>query len=195
MTAATLSRHYPSLRPDERLALMLAAAARGDDLDHARLVAAAPRVTFTTLDTFPRALAFREVLDRFRAERLDLAARYFHARTLAAGAAGQVRARFDGVARVYAYLLLAYRDGWARFCEGAALPPAGGMDEHLVGGEVLAAAEGEAEDDGATGAAVGGVFRRAGEVPPGPLRTAASVAAELAETFAVRLAWWDGEGR
>ncbi|MBN9524441.1 hypothetical protein J0H58_38990 [bacterium] len=191
MTATTLSRHYPSLRPDERLALMLAAAARGDDLDHARLVAAAPRVTFTTLDTFPRALAFREVLDRFRAERLDLAARYFHARSLAAGATGRVRERFDGVARVYGYLLLAYRDGWARFCEQVMLPP-GGLDEHLVGGEVLAAAEGEAEDDAVTGAAVEGFFRRAGESASGSLRTAASVAGELAETFAARLAWWEG---
>ncbi|MBN9524469.1 hypothetical protein J0H58_39140 [bacterium] len=122
MTAATLSRHYPALKPDERLALMLAAAARGDDLDHARLVAAAPRVTFTTLDTFPRALAFREVLDRFRAERLDLAARYFHTRSLAAGAAGRGRERFDGVVRVYGDLLLAYRDGgptrWSSVTDG-----------------------------------------------------------------------------
>jgi hypothetical protein len=194
VTAVTLARHYLSLKPDERLALMLAATARGDDLDHARLVAAAPRVTFTTLDTFPRALAFREVLDRFRAERLDLAARYFHARSLAAGESGRVRERFDGVARVYGYLLLAYRDGWVRFCEPAMLP-AGGLDEHLVGGDVLAAAEAAAEVDGALGADVEAFFRRAGETPPGVLRTAASVAAELAATFAARLAWREGEGR
>ncbi|MBN9518503.1 hypothetical protein J0H58_08290 [bacterium] len=194
MTADRLARHYPALQPDERLALMLAAAARGDDLDHERLVAAAPRVTFTTLHTFPRALAFREVLDRFRAERLALAARYFHARSLAADAAGRVRERFDGVARVYGYLLLAYRDGWARFCDEHLLPT-GGLDEHLVGGDVLVAAEGEAEEEAATGAAVEGFFWRAGETAPGPLRTAASIAAELSETFAARLAWWEGEGR
>jgi len=54
VTADRLARHYPSLKPDERLALMLAASARGDDVEHERLTAAAPRVAFTTLHTFPR---------------------------------------------------------------------------------------------------------------------------------------------
>jgi hypothetical protein len=80
VTADRLARHYPSLRPDERLALMLAAA-RGDDVEHERLIAAAPRVSFTTLHTFPRAVAFRELLDHVRAEGLALAARYFQARS------------------------------------------------------------------------------------------------------------------
>ena len=30
---------------------------------------------------------------------------------------------------------------------------------------------------------------------PGPVKTPASVAAEWAGAFAVRLAWWDGGGR
>jgi hypothetical protein len=89
VTADRLARHYAVLRPDERLALMLATVARGDDTEHERL-AAAPRATVTTLHRFPRAVAFREVLDRVRAERLALAARYFQARYLAV-AAGRPR--------------------------------------------------------------------------------------------------------
>jgi hypothetical protein len=193
VTADSLARNYDVLKPNERLALMLAATAQGDDLEHERLTAAAPRVTFTTLHTFPRAIAFHEVLDRFRTERLDLTARYFRARSEAAGVGGRAAARLVGVAQVYGYLLLAYRDGWARFC-GDQMLPAGGLDEHLVGGEVLAAAERDAEADGVLGADVEAFFRRAEEVPLGPLRTAAA-AAELAEAFAARLAWWEGEGR
>lgn len=73
--------------------------------------------------------------------------------------------------------------------------PAGGLDDHLVGGGVLAAAEADAEVDGSLGADVEAFFRRAGDSPPGVRRTAALVAAELAGTFAARLAWWEGEGR
>lgn len=102
----TLARHYPSLKPDERLALMLAAAARGDDADHARLVAAAPRIVLTVADTFPRALAFREVLDRHRAERLELAARFFQVKRLAEEGNEGHGGRMAAVARVYGYLLL-----------------------------------------------------------------------------------------
>ncbi len=57
------------------------------------------------------------------------------------------------------------------------------------------AAEADAEADGGLGADVEAFFRRAGENPPGALRTAASVAEELAEVFAARLGWWEGEGR
>lgn len=38
----------------------------------------------------------------------------------------------------------------------------------------------------------GMIAARAG--PKGAVKTAASVEEELAEVFAVRLAWWDGEG-
>jgi hypothetical protein len=194
VTATALSRNYPSLRPDERLALMLAAAARGDDVEHERLLAAAPRVGFEVSHTFPRAMAFREVLDRFRAERLELAARYFQARRAAAEATGRTAARLATVARVYGYLLQAYRDGWAAFC-GRAILPDGGLEPALVGGDVLAEAEGEADKDGVTADEVVAAGRAAGVPPPRTVRTAESVAGELAEAFALRLAWWESEGR
>jgi len=185
VTADRLARHYPALKPDERLALMLAASARGDDVEHERLVAAAPRATFTTLHTFPRAVAFRELLDRVRAERLELAARYFQARSDAESATA---------ARIFGYLLRIARDGWAAFCDREMLP-SGGLEAALVGGCVLAAAEAEAAADGVTAGELEATAAAVGLGPTGPVRTAASVAAELAEAFAARLAWWEGEGR
>ena len=194
MTAATLTRHYPGLAPDERLALMLAAAARGDDLEHERLTAAAPRVSFTTLDTFPRAIAFRELLDRHRSERLELAARYFQARRLDAETTGRTSARLTTLARVYGYLLRVYRDGWAGSCDRA-MPPDGGLEPALIGGDVLRAAEEEADGDAVTADEVVAAGRAAGVAPPRTVRTADPVADELAQAFAARLAWWEGEGR
>lgn len=193
MTADRLARHYPTLRPDERLALMLAAAARGDEVEHERLTAAAPRVSFTTLHTFPRALAFRELLDRVRAERLELAARFFQTRWLAEDYDEGPGGRMGNVARTYGYLLLAARGGWAVFCDAHLLPCAG-LEVALVGGDVLRMAEDEAEGDGVTAEEVAGMLAARGG-PAGEVKTAASVAAELAEAFAVRLAWWEGEGR
>lgn len=191
MTA--LARHYPSLRPDERLALMLAASARGDEVEHDRLVATAPRVSFTTVDTFPRAAAFREVLDRFRAERLELAARFFQAKRLAEDYDEGPGGRMGNVARAFGYLLLAARDGWAAFCEEHMLP-CGGLEVALVGGDVLGTAEAEAAGDGVTAEEVAALFAAKGK-PVGAVKTAASMAADLAEAFRIRLAWWDGEGR
>lgn len=190
---ATLSRHYPALAPDERFALMLAAAARGDDEEHTRLVAAAPRVTVAVPDTFPRAMAFREVLDRHRAERLELAARFFQTKRLAEDSDEGPGVRMTSVARAYGYLLLAARDGWAAFAEQHLLP-CGGLEAALVGGDVLRMAEGEAAGDAVTAGEVAAMLAARGG-PVGEVKTAASVAAEQAEVFAARLAWWDGDRR
>ncbi|QDU23765.1 hypothetical protein [Urbifossiella limnaea] len=193
MTADRLARHYDLLRPEERLALMLAASGRGDDVEHERLVAAAPRLTVAVPDTFPRAMAFREVLDRHRAERLELAARFFQTKRLAEDFDEGPGGRMGNVARAYGYLLLAARDGWAAFCEREMLP-CGGLEVALVGGDVLRMAEDEAEGDAVTAEEVAGMIAARGG-PAGAVKAAASVAAELAEVFEERLVWWEGEGR
>lgn len=193
MTADRLARHYDVLRPDERLALMLAAGARGDDVEHERLVATAPRLPVVVPDTFPRYMAFREVLDRHRAERLELAARFFQTKRLAEDYDEGPGRRMGNVARAYGYLLLAARDGWAAFCDQEMLP-CGGLEAALVGGDVLRMAEDEVGGDAVTADEVAGMIAARGG-PAGAVKTAASVAAELAEVFAERLAWWEGEGR
>src|SRR4051812_31306474 len=117
MKAAGLSRHYHLLTAAERLALMLSAASRGDDAEHQRLTAAAPRVTFRVPDTFGRALALREVLDDHRMELLSLAAHYFQAMATA-GALDGLREPTGPAARCLdaglflGYLFRVRLDGW-----------------------------------------------------------------------------------
>ncbi|QDU21279.1 hypothetical protein [Urbifossiella limnaea] len=193
MTADRLARRYAVLRPDERLALMLAASGRGDDAEHERLVATAPRVPVVVPDTFPRYMAFREVLDRHRAERFELTARFFQTKRLEEDYDEGPGGRMGNVARAFGYLLLAARDGWTTFSERAMLP-CGGLEVALVGGDVLRIAEDEAERDEVTADEVAGIIAARGG-PVGQVRTASSVAEELGEVFAARLGWWEGEGR
>lgn len=138
-------------------------------------------------------MAFREVLDRHRAERLELAARVFQTKRLAADYDEGPGGRMANVARAYGYLILAARDWWAAFCEREMLP-CGGLEVALVSGDVLRMAEAEAARDEVTAEEVAGMIAARGG-PKGAVKTAASVAEELAEVFAVRLAWWDGDGR
>src|SRR5262249_13778894 len=72
-----LARRYPALSPAERLSLLVAAAARGDDGEHARLMAAAPRVAWRVPHTFARTFALLVVSALHRMESLELAALLF----------------------------------------------------------------------------------------------------------------------
>ena len=64
----------------------------------------------------------------------------------------------------------------------------------LVGEEALWMAEAETAGDAVTAEEVAGMIAACGR-PAGEVRTAAAVAAELAEVFADRLAWWEGDRR
>ena len=56
MNANGLARNYGCLSPEERWRLILAAIARGDDVEKSRLVNAAPRIDLTTHDYVPSAM-------------------------------------------------------------------------------------------------------------------------------------------
>ncbi len=191
MNTARLARLYDRLTAAERFALLLAAAARGDEAERDRLVDAAPRVAVRVPDTFSRAMAFREVMDQHRMERLSIAALLFRAHAQEADAEGAAKDRLRDVARLLGYLVGVYRDGWAAFC-GHLRVTAAGLEPHLPGAAVLGWADGLAGCDGFTPAeAAGYVGRRPGD-RPGTLKTAASVAAELRAAFEARVGWWDG---
>lgn len=187
MKTDKLARHYPALSPAERLSLMLAAAARGNDAEHARLIAAAPRVACEVPHTFGRALAFLVTAARSRMERLDLAALYFKASAVAGEADGAVSARCRGAARVFGYLLKIHADGWALFCRRERLDPAV-CEAGLPGDLVLEQSLREAEADGFMADEARAHLRRDGHDPPDRLRTAESVADGLQ---AVYRAWFE----
>lgn len=192
MNTARLARLYDRLTADERFALLLAAAARGDEAERDRLVDAAPRVAVRVPDTFPRSMAFREVMDQHRMERLSVAALLFRAHAQAADAEGAVKERVTNVARLMGYLVGVYRDGWAAFCDGLRVTAAG-LEPLLPGAVVLDMADGLAKYDGFTPDVAAAYSRRLAGDRPAALKTAASAAAELRAAFDARRAWWDGE--
>ncbi len=116
MTSAKLSKHYGALGPAERLALVLAAGARNDDVERERLMGSAPRVTWQVPDTFGRALTLLVMSSQHRMKVLELAALVFRTRALATEMTGTSAERLECVAVVYGYPFRARRDGWARFC-------------------------------------------------------------------------------
>jgi hypothetical protein len=123
MKTDCLARLYDRLTPRERLALIVAATARGDEADRARLVASAPTHLFRVPDYYGLAEGLRSLALLHVAHMLDLAARYRHASGLVAqegdckGRAGQAeRARRLDAERMLAYLLVVNAEGWTRFC-------------------------------------------------------------------------------
>jgi hypothetical protein len=116
VTSAKLSKHYGALDPAERLALVLAAGARGDDVEHARLMGSAPRVMWQVPDTFGRSLALLVVSAHMRMKVLELAALFFRTRALAREMDGTSAERLECVAGVYGYLFRTHAEGWVRFC-------------------------------------------------------------------------------
>lgn len=191
MNTTRLSQRYSALTPAARFSLMLAASARGDEVEHARLVAAAPWVAIRVPDTFRWEIAFREVLDLQRMERLELAALTFQAWQIAADTEGDLAARMVGAARVFGYLLRVGREGWERLC-AMVMIRADAVEALLPGGKILRMAEELDGTDGLTADEVVASFARsAGEVTP-QVKTAESVAADLTAMFEARLAWWEG---
>jgi len=123
MKADGLAKLYDRLTPRERLPLIVAATARGDEADRARLLASAPASLFRLPDYFGLAEGLRTLALFHVAEMLDLAARCWHASGMLAqeedfkGRAGKAeRARWLDAERMLAYLLVVHADGWRRFC-------------------------------------------------------------------------------
>lgn len=189
MNTKILSKHYGALSPAERLSLLMAAGARGDDVEHARVVGAAAWETWRVPDTFGRALAFLAVFSPHRMERLELAALFFKMSALADAAAGDRAARYGDAARLYGYLVRVHGDAWARFCEAESLDP-GVCEAVAPGNRTLEVAAGEADERGFTDAEAWEYVRRGAPDAPNALKTAESVAAELRAAFAFLLDQW-----
>src|SRR4051794_6382524 len=76
MNATVLARHYARLTPEERFRLILAAEARGDEVERGRLAVAGQRIALSMPDYAPFIHAFDEMALVVFIELLDLAASY-----------------------------------------------------------------------------------------------------------------------
>ena len=185
MNSGQLSKHYSVLTAAERFPLMLAADARGDEAEFARLVTSAQQVAVKVSHTFGRAMAFREVHEYYRLMRLELAALYFNALW--------VTHAYPDVGIPDAALLLGYRvkvvaAGWKLFCERATLDDRQ-YDEQLPGTGVLSLAEKVAEKVAFTPEEVLAHVRHS-HPEATSVETAESVAADLKSLFEDRLVKW-----
>jgi hypothetical protein len=205
MNSNGLARHYDKLTPRERLPLILAADARGDETEVGRLVSSAPAAGYRLRDFH----GLGQALDRLAAwhllELLDLAAVYWQ--VLGAHAvegspsrgkeAEAGRNHLGGKVKLAAYLFTARLDGWRQFCCGLNIDP-----EHLLaalpGYEMLTRTEGAARGMAFTQEEASGWLRHqfADAAPPGAtlepeVVTADGVALELAETLDGLAARWE----
>jgi len=187
MNTKGLAKHYGTLSAVERLSLMTAAAARGDEVEGARLTAAAPRVTWRVPHTFGRALSLLAVSSQHRMERLELAALFFRASAAADTARGRDAERLRDAARLYAYLLVAHAAGWARFCESEAIDPTA-VEAAAAGADTLEHAEDEAKIVAFAEEEARAHLRRLRD--DAEAATADSVANELRAAFRFLLARW-----
>ena len=190
MTTTKLARHYDILDPAERLSLLLAACARDDDVEHARLADSAPKVTWNVPHTFGRALALLLLASHQRMKLLELASLFFRARALADQMEGENAERMTNVAGVYGYLFRAQCEGWARFCDAERLNPTV-CEQVAPGADVLNIATDEAEAFGFTEAQTRDHLKREGKADPDALLTAASVDAQVREGFRILLGRWE----
>jgi hypothetical protein len=143
-----LARHYGKLTPRERVPLIVAANARGDEAEAARLVASAPQVYYALPDYHGLADGLRLLAVQHAAEQLGLAALFWRVcAEVARGAraaelAGFVPENLMGAALRLRQRFAAASAAWARFCGDLHLDPNGFL-AGLPGCEALALAERE----------------------------------------------------
>jgi hypothetical protein len=217
MNTGGLAQHYGSLTPEERFRLIVAAGARGDQAEQARLISAGGRIRLSFQDHAPHAHAFGELAVQVYLDLLEEAARYADAFDLlrvdqsggepgdeagdaeaedaAAEEEGTPAIRRLDLVLVAGFVLRTKAEGWKLFCARLSVPPFALM-EGLPGFDRLRRALALTE--------------RAAFVPEGFLRwlnearpagaaemsevplTAEGVADEVERLFRDRVAWWGG---
>jgi hypothetical protein len=130
MNANGLAKLYEHLTPKERLPLILAASARGDEAEWTRLVNSAPKEGYRLPDYHGLADGMMFVSLFHLLELLDVAAHYWHASAVLEEEEGLgdkgnkgLRHRFEQLRRVFAYIFFLKLDGWRRFCEEFPVDP------------------------------------------------------------------------
>jgi hypothetical protein len=199
MSANGIVKHYGRLTPGERFRLILAAGARGDKVEQARLTAAGKCILLEVQDHAPFAIAFGELSMITFIELLEVAADYLDSLReagLLEGAAVEIEDEPLDLALAAGFLLRTKADGWRLFCERLSVP-AFAEWELLPGFERLQAALGLAEKAAFTRA---GVARWLNGIPPEGepqvteegMLSADSFADDLEAAFHRRVEWWGG---
>jgi hypothetical protein len=117
---STLSRHYDTLKPRERLPLIVAACLRGDEAEVELLTRSAPRQVWEMPDYYWLADKLREQAAQYLLEQLSAAALLWEAMYLLAQSKGLTAENQRGTVpdwmRLSAYVVVARSEGWKLFC-------------------------------------------------------------------------------
>jgi hypothetical protein len=124
MNTNGLAKQYDKLTPLERLPLIMAAAARGDEAERNRLVQSAPQSCYSMPDYWGAAETFRYLSDFHFMKLLDFAAAYFDC-FAAAPKPKKSADPLDGWAEAMlcGYLFQTYLTGWHKFCAEINMAP------------------------------------------------------------------------
>jgi hypothetical protein len=123
MNTNRLAKLYDRLTPNERLLLILAASARGDEAEWNRLAHSAPKEAFRLPDYYGLAEGMQLVSLSHLLELLDAAALYWQAggmlaewTALAEGEEDAPTKKLRATVGMFAYMITVKVDGWKRFC-------------------------------------------------------------------------------
>jgi hypothetical protein len=123
MNANGLARQYDKLTPWERLPLLVAAGARGDEAESDRLARSAPRECFRLPDYHGQGEGLLLVSLFHLVELLRLTALYRQMEGILEQEDEPESSRTWATVRLTAYLLVCNFDGWRMFCKERALDP------------------------------------------------------------------------
>lgn len=207
MKIPTLHRQYDAFTPEERFRLIVAASARGDEVESDRLQRSAMRLTLVTGEHVPWSHAFQELallvyveLLADAAEYQDMLHHYAHADRDEDddSPSPSLADRHRDVAYARGYFLRTKLAGWVMFCEARTLPPyllwesLPGYDRFREIAALTETSETRPSLAFTSEELTAYLARfRPCDTPP-TLSTPTTSACELEETFLTRVRWWSG---
>jgi hypothetical protein len=125
MNTKTLAKHYDTLGPWERVPLICAASAQGDDLERERLARSAPKVGFRVPNFYGLIDGLRSLAIIHLMICLDLAAMFWRTEGVLFGATAldkdALGDRMERALRLLAFKLVRVATVWRSFCEGLSI--------------------------------------------------------------------------
>jgi hypothetical protein len=194
MKANGLGKLYDVLAPRERLPLILAASARGDERERSRLMQSARKELYRLPDYHGQAVGLRLLSLVQHVRVLERATHFYRALALLVDPGEEAKGeasprRLLGTARLLAYALVIEIDGWRAFCAKLAIDP-DQLVRSLGSYATVQAAEEEARAMALTPGGVVAELRRCGKEPAG-LLTAEAIAASWELLLAEQAAAWE----
>jgi hypothetical protein len=126
MNTNTLAKNYDSLTPEERFPLILAASARGDNVELERLARSAPREAYRVPYFYGLSEGFMTCALLHHMELLNAALLLWRVLALQAETSPReekLNARLDNLVGIFAYLVTVHADAWERFAKELNVEP------------------------------------------------------------------------